>query len=367
MGDSTPPQLKRGIFGFTRDSVRRMLADREGMFARAQQRLKETQARVAQLELQVRTLEGHIAQRNAEVESAAARIAHLESQLEDADERLKDREALALELAAAREQLEAHVELERELDEARRQLKELEGIRRELTSARELLREQDDLQQQLDRRSEQVLLAESRVANLEAQLAGVRAGLEQRAREAEARARALDAELAEARDQLRAGAEAPSGPAVGPDFSDILETAANRIIELVGTTHRAQLEQMDRLRDQVREETERLATWRRQLAPLVGSIQSTVDRARARVEDVPERIRDALDPLGEAIDSVNEQLLRLVEEAAETESEDDQPDPEEVSVDDSGGADPDAASTPAPIHPLRSSDASPPTRDNWPN
>ena len=299
MGDGNRPRLKRGIFGYTSGSVRRMLADREGMFAMSQQRLKESHAVVAQLQTQLQVLQQHVSQRDAEVGKAAVRIAQLESDLERARTRLE--------------------EMDEELGQARARLQEADGVALELTAARERLR---SLQLEDGQRAEQVRMAESRVASLETQLVGVRAGLEKRARDAELRADRLEAQLVAAQRDLRESLDRPAGPE--PDTSEhvsrILETAeraATRIIELAGTTQREHLEQLDRVREDLREEGRRIASWRDQVEPMVSSIRSSMDTARSRIDDVPNRIREALAPLGEAIESVNDQLGGLLERATD--------------------------------------------------
>jgi chromosome segregation ATPase len=353
MPDNETPRLKRRLFGYRTADVRDMLSEREGMFARAQHQLRETQASVEHLQARLQALEQHAQQRTAEVETAASRIAHLEVEVEQAHEQLQDRE-----------------ELQRELHEARRRLRELEDIRVAFEAAREQLREHEgvarELQAELDRRGEQVRMAESRVGSLEGQLAGVRGNLEQRARVAESRATELGAELAGAREELRARAEAPPAADTSEQVSAILdaaERAAIRIIDLAGTTHREQVEQMDRMRAQVREETEQLAGWRRQLDPIVRSIQSSMDRARARISDVPDRIRDALEPVGEAMESVNDQLNSLAEGATHT--EDDQrvrqePRSEAPPEDEPVAREPEETTAPeepaAPVRPLHAGD-----------
>jgi len=367
MGDGNPPQLKRGIFGYTSDSVRRMLADREAMFATSQQRLKESQAVVAQLQTQLQVLRQHATQRDAEVQKAAARIVELDRELGEAGERLRESDR---ELAEARGRLE---ETGRELEEARGRLQEADGVALELIAAREQLRA---IQLEDDQRADQARAAESRVADLEAQLVGVRTSLEKRAREAELRADRLEAKLAAAQHELRESLERPPSaaePATSEHVTHILETAeraATRIIELAGTTHREHVEQLDRLRSEVREETERLATWRRQLEPMVLSIRSSIERAKTKIEDVPDRIRQALDPLGQAIDSVNDRLSGLVDEAS---APDEAAAPDEEPSDEQPAGDPDAAEEPvtttpsaeeavadAPVHPLRPREDGPP-------
>ncbi|HEX6207408.1 MAG TPA: hypothetical protein VF058_03525, partial [Actinomycetota bacterium] len=196
---------------------------------------------------------------------------------------------------------------------------------------------------------------EARIASMEAQLAGTRADLEQQARAAETRATQAEAELAAARAELAARPETPTPVDASEQISAIIqasERAATRIIDVAGQAHQEQVEQLDRMRAQVREEADRMVSWREQLGPIVHSIRSSIDRARARIDDIPDRIREALNPLGEAIDSVNDQLTSLVEEVAEPATSEDERGP--------GGAEDDDRSEPerpddssAPIRAIR--------------
>lgn len=201
------------------------------------------------------------------------------------------------------------------------------------------------LDQHLKVRNAEVEGAAQKIAQLELELDGARRGLHETSaelsaaqerlrvhqRDYEERIGALEAELAAARAELSARPAPASAVDTSDQISAILqasERAATRVIDLAADAHREQAEQIDRLRERIRGEAERLAEWRKGLEPAVGSIRSSIDRARTKLDEIPDRIREALAPLGEAVDAVSEQFVTLVDRAAEPEVQTDAGPPE---------------------------------------
>ena len=186
------PELKRGLFGYRKDAVRSLLADRERMFlevseeaASAEQRAETTRGELDQAMADVGSLRQELDARTGELGSAQRRVEQLETDLaavtsqvaeqsqraRDAELRLKSREssllerisALETELQEERAALPAGVnELTRVLDATRDAVDRImAGARRSAEDQlAEVRRTREELQVEIERASdwrEQVL------------------------------------------------------------------------------------------------------------------------------------------------------------------------------------------------------------------
>ncbi|HYU94173.1 MAG TPA: hypothetical protein VEN95_11930 [Actinomycetota bacterium] len=112
--------LKRGLFGYTPESVRLLLADRDKMFIRAAERAREAEALVLEL--------------RSEMEA-------LKAQIEERQEALRPAEAEAANLRADRDATQ--VELDRAATTVAQLTTDVEAARKELENAQELVRVAD--------------------------------------------------------------------------------------------------------------------------------------------------------------------------------------------------------------------------------
>jgi uncharacterized coiled-coil protein SlyX len=89
------------------------------------------------------------------------------------------------------------------------------------------------------------------------------------------------------------------------------EESASRIVERARTTTQHQVDQSNRLWNEVQAEVSRFAAWREQVEPVIRSVQSKVESVRTQIEEVPERIRQALAPMADSISNVDADLADL--------------------------------------------------------
>jgi predicted nucleic acid-binding Zn-ribbon protein len=89
------------------------------------------------------------------------------------------------------------------------------------------------------------------------------------------------------------------------------EESASRIVERARSTTQRQVDQSNRLWDEVQAEVSRFAAWREQVEPVIRSVQSKVESVRSQIEEVPERIRQALAPMADSISGVDADLAEL--------------------------------------------------------
>jgi hypothetical protein len=89
------------------------------------------------------------------------------------------------------------------------------------------------------------------------------------------------------------------------------EESASRIVERARSTTQHQVDQSNRLWDEVQAEVSRFAAWREQVEPVIRSVQSKVESVRTQIEEVPERIRQALAPMADSISNVDADLAEL--------------------------------------------------------
>ncbi len=251
-----------------------------------------------------------------EAELAAAR-AQLERRTQEAQESETKVAELKVALAAATDGLRQYADAQAELKEAREQLEHRGDAQAELASLRALA----------ERRTREARESEARAAEVEAELEAARAELALRSSKLES----LRSEIARWTEQARAAEKtvaaltaelAAAGGIPPPDHrssrpseqaedavSTILEAAdrsVRQIIELARRGGEERLRPPDHGRVPV--EPARL-TGPREEDPR--SARSAIDGARSRIDAVPERIREALQPLTDAIDTLNRRLTDL--------------------------------------------------------
>jgi hypothetical protein len=90
------------------------------------------------------------------------------------------------------------------------------------------------------------------------------------------------------------------------------ETSANQIIEAWMST-REQIMQADKLWRAVQEEVVKFSAWRDDVQPVMDFVQSTVQEAIARIEEVPGRVQHALEPAVDAMVTVSEGMSRFAD------------------------------------------------------
>jgi len=240
-------QLKRGLFGYTPESVRLLLADRDKMFIRAAEQARAAEALVLELRSEVEALTAQFEERQEALRAAEAEATDLRTD-RDATRVELDRAAasvaqLTTDVEASRKELADAQELMRVADaQLARQNGDLAVLRQELGSAR-----RDFLIQNQRARS-----AENRVEELEAELLSATERLE--AELVSTRER-LEEELRWTSEELdtarAAAASAPPAPAeAGPTAAEELSSVVEAKKKAVESQN---FEEAGKLRDKEKE------------------------------------------------------------------------------------------------------------------
>jgi chromosome segregation ATPase len=314
-------QLKRGLFGYTPESVRLLLADRDKMFIRAAEQARAAEALVLELRSEVEGLKVQFEERQEALRAAEAEAADLRTD-RDATRVELDRAAaivaqLTTDVEAARKELADAQELVRVADaQVARQNGDLAVLRQELGNARRDFLIQNQRARSAENRVDE-LEAElvSATERLEADLASTRDRLESELRWATAElgvARAAAAEAAAA----PAPAQVEAGPSTAEELFAVVEDAEQalaRVLDSARVRADAELREAERARREIREDVERLAAWRERLAPLVRAVRASIDETQLRAVQVGDGVRDAVDPVTEALQALSDRLAVLAE------------------------------------------------------
>ena len=312
-------QLKRGLFGYTPESVRLLLADRDKMFIRAAEQARAAEALVLELRSEVEALKAQFEERQEALRAAEAEAADLRTD-RDATRVELDRAAatvaqLTMDVEVARKELADAQELVRVADaQVARQNGDLAVLRQELGSARRDFLIQNQRARSAENRVDE-LEAElvSATERLEADLASTRDRLESELRWTTAElgvARAAAAEAAAAPDQAEAG------PSTAEELFAVVEDAEQalaRVLDSARVRAGAELREAERARREIREDVERLAAWRERLAPLVRAVRASIDETQLRAVQVGDGVRDAVDPVTQALQALSDRLAVLAE------------------------------------------------------
>jgi chromosome segregation ATPase len=277
-----PSRLPRTLFGYQTAEVDRMLSERDAMLGAADGRVRGAEARAAQLEEQ-------LGQRDEEVET---RLASLQHQLEQRDAEMESRRAEMEERLAERES-----SLRQRVDELEAELRQ----REETISARESELEEARSsqggegagdQEQFGALEEQLRLRDTEIEGLRSELDSLRGSFE-----------AMQQERA-----AEGGDEGMTSEFMTEELSHVVaaaEESATRIIERAWATTRQQITEADRLWREVQAEVIHFGSWRQHVEPKIGGVLSSIEEAKARIEEISERIQEALRPAVEAISNVD--------------------------------------------------------------
>jgi Tfp pilus assembly protein FimV len=105
-----------------------------------------------------------------------------------------------------------------------------------------------------------------------------------------------------------------SGAFIGEELDSMLnaaESSAARIFDGVRSITERELQNAERAWRDVQDEVTRLASWREQLDPVVGSLRSQLDETVIHLEDAPRRMRDIIEPIAKAMATITQDLERL--------------------------------------------------------
>ena len=291
-GDAWPPDrldlppLKRGV-GYSRRSVHELLSNRDQIARRASRQARDALDHAERLHAELEDARRHVAELTERAEAAEAQIASLQAKLRDAtrdERRVLDVEARAARLDLALRTARNEVgDYTGRLQAAELRVSELEARMRFLGPERDALRD--------------------RVVQLSGELDRVRAD----------------------RDRLRTEIEALGGQPGGADVTVSLqeadplteevagalraaEMAVTKIVESARLKGEEELEELERVQQQVRMETDQLTAWRRSAEPTLGDLGGWLRETRRRTADLAEQIREVLEPAASALDELNRRL-----------------------------------------------------------
>ena len=328
------PQLKKGIFGYTAESVRVLLEDRDRMFRQAAEDAKAAEARTEELRAAVEASERELNEGVEELRTALEEIGSLRSELEVARAELAStRESARLSESAAAERDEARAEADRHAARARAAEERSTELRVELdrlndereiaggdgSEVRELRSELAALQDRLEalRREHdgalrQGVTAEARIKDMQTQLTSARAELDESRRNAAGLRARLE------REPAASSPEPTAGTPTAKDVSLLLqstEETMSRIIREAKVRTDAELVEAERAWGRVQEDTRRLRAWRERVAPLVGEFRDSVEDAKARAAEIPAQLLEAIAPMTEVIETLGRRLDEMAQVA----------------------------------------------------
>lgn len=258
------PQLTRTFFGYRRDKVRSLLADREAMFARATEDARAAAEKVDTAEEQARAAE----ERAQTAEERAAKL--IEESARAAEDKIR----------AAEEKVRAGESKARAGDE------------------------------QVRVAHEKTRVAEERLLELDAELARVRRELKDRA---EVPVHRVDGEPA-------FGSLVATGlPAAEGGLTAVLEAtekAVTQFIEEARHSGEEQLREAQRQQQELETKIAQLSEWWNRVEPFVVDVQGSIDEAKNQANSVPGRIGSVLEPVTQAFGSLGSRLATLAEMAA---------------------------------------------------
>lgn len=251
------PDVKRSLFGYRKEDVESILEARERMFETATEEVNRRREEAEQLRL--------------------------------------DLEKARAETRAAREETQSvRGELNSQLDDLRR---ELETVRADLERLEERRRDAETRASAVE--------AEARDAQREA------AGLRDRLRIADT----TDAEL-------RARLEGAGSPAAETrDLGAVLEATQEAIGHIIADARRAaedDLSRVQRRRDEIQAEVDRVRRWRERIEPVSQGIAGEIAMAQQQMSKTAERVGEALRPMSDALAGLSKHLGELATTADPT-------------------------------------------------
>ena len=309
--------LKRTLFGYSSESVRLLLIERDAALDRASKSASAAEQRAEHL--------------SRELSETQGRLTGLEEQLETA-EKLRVTLTADLEGAVAqRESMEAEVlPLRRELEVARI---ELRGAKEAILGQEEQLRVaqagsaslEDRLRQQAERLEQATAEAAESKASLRRALEES-AGYEAAASAEQARLTELEAlvegyrELIEGRSAAELSVEpsdalgTPAGPSTASELAAVIEVAEQAVASIMDSTRvRAdeELRAVDGERERIRRDVETMTAWRDRAAPMITSLQAAMHEIQSQGAEIGRRVIEALHPVSSAVSDLDSQLASL--------------------------------------------------------
>jgi chromosome segregation ATPase len=296
-----PPELRRGLFGYSAKSVRRFLAARE------QTPGAEGDPATGSLAHELEELEEEVEILHSELAAQVASRGAAEADARETEERAVAAEARTAELDA---ELQAAGEVLGRLNE------ELRAIQERVASLEPKL---TVLRSALTREMQSVWAADRRIYEMGAELATAQEELMTLAGRLATEANRAD--MAEAR-AARAEEEAArhSNPWTEDEVASMFEIAEQAVARIIQEARRRgedELRAVELERARIQEEIGDLLAWRERIEPLVDPLQESVEEAEAEAERLGALIGEALGPMTIAVSALGGRLRDLAAATAE--------------------------------------------------
>jgi archaellum component FlaC len=337
---SDPPELGKGLFGYRKSVVNQIIADRDIMLRQAEGRVRAAESKVADLESEMHGAKEKTARMEEQLERLRTQFDTLMSRVDlptAEDDSVEDEDTAndddGLEFAVQAAPQSSAQEDEDAPDEpvSFAPAEDIFGQRDEDGPAEpvaldefagdsedEYLYGPNDFTygaepaaqtetQQEQEPAEPVDEAEEPLPPT------LETGMDLSVEEPDMEAAAAEPETTQAPSPEREPAQASSVTErfLTQDLAGILraaEESAARIVERAQESTERQIQESNRLWQEVQSELSRFAAWREHVDPLIQSVQARIHEVKASVEDVPERIRQALAPMADAISSIDTDL-----------------------------------------------------------
>jgi chromosome segregation ATPase len=256
--------LKGSFFGYSRASVRSVLAEREAMLDRASRVASAAEQRADRFSSELSQAQGACAELGEQLDAANLVRARLEEDLRIMTERAEQATTEAAESQQAlRRALEGSAQDRASLEAHQQRLAELEGL---LTEYRE----------EIERRAART------IASVEP-----------------TRARAPEPE---------------DGPATATELAAVIEVTEQAVLSIMESTKaRADLElhAVDAERERIKRDVESMTAWRDRAAPVIDSLEATMSEVQRHVGEVGARVSDVLRPVTSAVTQLASDLASL--------------------------------------------------------
>jgi len=333
--------LKRALLGYSTSSVEAVLAERERLYERvatdarsAEERAERLSAQLSDVEVRMREAEEQL---RAERESVRTRGLELDRAIAERDAARAQLVLLHQEVLETKGTIDflesALSDREGDLRTGADRIAALEGELAERTRERDDLATRSDdagrgtaeLRQSLYERSQLLASAQDEASKAKVWL---RRALEESAEykqalsTAEARVAELEDVIATYRGQLEervtTSVEQTAVPAGGPSSAGelasvlrVTEEAVVRIMESTRARADRELRNIELDRERIGREVEAMIVWRDRAAPMIASLEATMNELTGQVSEIGVRVNEVLRPFTGAVTRLSSQLASL--------------------------------------------------------
>jgi chromosome segregation ATPase len=277
------PQLRKSLLGYQRSAVDRLIMEFEDLFVASVRENSDVSTRLSETSEELAKALADLAELQEEVDAGRVRAADLEAQLDVSRAGMADLEVVR--------------------DELERRVEEREALARSSEGRERVLQAELDAQ-----RTMTSILTEraTRAETLASERGDLIAELQRR----------VDQGDAQTADDVPTRADGNPVPPSRDDVVaafDVAERAMDRIVHEHRRRASEELETLERRRDAVRREMERLQDRMQRMRTAGSRVRGAAAQASVRIDGVDEAIRAALEPLVGSLSELREGIAELVE------------------------------------------------------